>query len=281
MPSFSRDLKWELHKLFARPRTPAGFALLLAFQAILLALLHHGGVREEVRSSIVRLGFTFQENFTGATVAALMVGNTMTVLGALQVALVAGEIVSREIEDGTMRMLLCRPIRRGRVLLVKIITALIFTCAITSFITVCALALGMLSMGPGYWLIHSPKEDFIAHHEFWPGLTRFLAASAMMTVSNWTVACLAFMLSCLNVKPAAAAVAALAVLIVDDTLRNLPFFAAVKPHFVMTHIVAWIHVYERRVPWNFLLQNYSALLVLNAAFLAVGWFSFQRRDLKP
>lgn len=281
MPALLSDLKWELHRLFARGRTLAGFALLLAFEMLLLGLIQHGAVREEIRRSIERLGFTFPENFTGATITALMVGNTMTVLGSLQVALVAGEAVGKEIEDGTMRMLLCRPISRVRVLWGKLITALLFTCSITAFISLTSLGLGLLAQGPGYWLIHSPKEEFIAHHEFWPGLVRFFAATVLMSVANWTVACLAFMLSCLKMKPTAAAVVALAILIVDDTLRNLPFLATVKPYFIMTHVVSWIHIYERRIPWSFLVQNNSVLLAFDTAFVAVAWFAFRRRDLKP
>lgn len=281
MSSLVLQLRWELHKLFSRRRTLIGFAALFAFEVLLLFLLHDGAIRAEVRRTILRAGFTFTENFTGPTIADFVMSNAMSFLGNIQIALVAGELVSKEIEDGTMRMLLCRPIRRGRVLLGKLLTGLIFTCAVTSFIAVTSLLLGLLYQGPGFWLILSPKEQYVAHHEFWPGLVRYGAATGFMTLGCCSVTALAFMLSCLNMKPAAAAVVALSVFVADDTLRNLPYFASVKAHFVMSHIVGWIHLYDRRIPWEFLVRNYTILMALDTVLITAGWLAFQRRDLKP
>lgn len=281
MASLCLQLRWEFHKLFARPRTWLGFAAFLVFELLLIALMHHGAVREEMRRSIVRLGFTFPENFTGPTIAEFVMGNTMTILGNLYVAMTTGEIVAREIGDGTMRMLLCRPIDRRWVLALKLLTSIVFTGIVTSFITVTALAFGLIYKGPGYWLIFSAKEQLVAHFEFWPGMARYFIATAFMTLSVCAITTLAFLLSCLRAKPATAAIGSLCFFIVDDTLRNLPFLAAIKPHFVMTHVVGWLHIYDRRIPWDFMLRNSAWLLALEGAFVAAGWITFMRRDLKP
>lgn len=274
-------MKWELRKLFSRSQTRFAFAAFLTFEVLLLLLLQHGAVRDEVRRTILRVGFTFPENFTGPTIADFVMSNTMNILGNLQVALVAGEIVAREIDDGTMRMLFCRPVRRGRVFAVKLLTTMLFTGMVTSFIAISALVLGLSVQGPGYWLILSPKEEFVAHHEFWPGLVRYFAGTALMTVGTSCLTGLALMLSCLKFKPVAAAITALTAFLVDDTLRNLPFFASVKEHFVMSHIAAWLHIYDRQIPWGFLARNEAFLLALNAAFVTIGWLAFKARDLKP
>ena len=63
-------------------------------------------------------------------------------------------------------------------------------------------------------------------------------------------------------KPAAAAVLALST-------------------FIVTHVVGWVHVFECRIPWAVLRHEYSILLTLYLALIAVGWFTFHRRDLKP
>ena len=104
MSAFLIALKWELGKLFVRRRTHFAFVALLAFELLVMAMLQHPAVQEELRRSFLRAGFTFPENFTGPTIAAFAGGHTMTLLGNLVVALAAGEIVSYEIEDGTMRM---------------------------------------------------------------------------------------------------------------------------------------------------------------------------------
>lgn len=281
MASFLRLLKWELRKLLLRKRTAVGFAFVFCFELLLLAMLQRQSVRDELRQTIRRAGFTFEENFTGPTIASFMLNATMTIVGTLQVALVAGEIVSKEIEDGTMRMMLCRPVRRRTVLLAKLVTCLVFTALLTGFVCLTALILGLLYKGPGYWLIISAKEDFVAHHEFVPGLYRYFQATVLTAASICSVAVLGFMLSCLKMKPAAAAIMALAFFIVDDTLRNLPFFAGVREHFIMSRITSWLHIYDRRIPWTYLLESYSVLFAFDAACVCAGYLAFRRRDLKP
>ena len=48
-----------------------------------------------------------------------MLRTTVLLIGTLFVALVAGDIVAKEVEDGTLRVLPCQPISRLRVLTVK------------------------------------------------------------------------------------------------------------------------------------------------------------------
>jgi ABC-2 type transport system permease protein len=280
MNAFFRQLKWELRKLFTRKRTYIGFAAYLVFEIALLSLMQGETVRTAARRKIERAGYTFRENFTGPTVAASIMGTTMTVLGSLYIALVAGEIVAKEVEDGTMRMLLCRPISRLRILTVKLATCLLYTCAITVFIASTAMVIGVLVEGPGNFLIMPLKEDFVVSYEFWPGLGRYCAAVGLQTMSVFTITTLAFMLSCLKMKPVAATTIALSVLVIDETLRDVPFFASLQPYFLMTHVTAWIKVYEFPIPWGNLLQNYAFLFALNGVFVWLGWNSFRKRDFK-
>ncbi len=280
MSLFLVALKWELGKLFGRRRTQFAFLALLGFEMLIIAMLQNPAVQEELKRTFHRVGYTFPENFTGPTIAAFAAANAMTILGNLITALAAGEIVAKEIEDGTMRMLLCRPIGRARVLAAKLVTCLLFTGVISTFICLSTLALGLLYRGPGYWLILEPKESFVAQHQFWPGLGRYLAAIVLLTVSSSCVTILAFTLSCLKMKPAAATVLALATFIVDDTLRNLPFFASVKPYFIVSRVVVWLHVFDRRIPWGLLLHDYAILLSLYLVTAAIGWIAFMRRDIK-
>jgi len=46
---------------------------------------------------------------------------------ALYLALVAGDVVAKEVEDGTLRMILCRPVSRLRVGLLKYAACVLYT----------------------------------------------------------------------------------------------------------------------------------------------------------
>lgn len=281
MVSFRHLLKCEFGKLFSRRRTIIGFAAFLALELLLLALMQHGAVKGEIRRTVLRLGFSFAESFTGPTIAEFVMSGTMAVLGNLQVAMTAGEIVAKEIEDGTMRMLLCRPISRRRVFGAKLLTCVGFTVLVLGFIALTSLAIGLLYRGPGMWLFLAPSEQLAAQHEFWPGMVRYFTATAFMSLSTCCLATLAFLLSCLQAKPVTAAIGSLAFFLIDNTLRNLPFFAPIKPYFVMSHIVGWMHIYDARIPWDFMLRNSAWLIALELAFVTLGWCAFRRKDLKP
>ena len=69
--------------------------------------------------------------FSGATLGLLMLMWTTFLLGALYLALVAGDVVAKEVEDGTLRMILCRPISRLRVGFLKYSACVLYTFALT------------------------------------------------------------------------------------------------------------------------------------------------------
>ncbi len=284
--TFSMSLFWrqfcaELHKLFARKRTHIGFVALLVAELILLALLQVDTVRNYIRQDMLRAGASFAADFSGVTVAEYMMSNTMSSLGNLFIALVAGDIVAKEVEDGTLRTTFCRPVSRGAVFVHKYLVVLLYTVCVVGFLGVSALLIGLLFEGPGNVFFWSVKEGITAWFAFWPGLARYTLALPLLTLSVFSVTTLAFTFSCCNVKPAAAAALALTFFLVDDALRNVPQFRSAKEYFVMTRIVAWVHVYDEIIPWPYLRRNYSILLAGNAGLLAVAYAQFRRRDLKP
>lgn len=277
---FLRQFGSELHKLFARRRTHLGFVILLASELILLALLQVDAVRNLIRRDMLRAGASFANDFSGLTVAEYMMSNTMSGLGNLFIALVAGDIVAKELEDGTLRTIFCRPVSRGAVFIQKYLVTLIYTASVVWFLGTSGLLIGLLFEGPGNFFFWSLKEGIAAWFPFGPGLARYFLALPLLTLSVFSVATLAFTLSCCNMKPAAAAVLALTLFLTDDALRNMSEMRPLKEHFVMTRIVAWVHVYDEIIPWPFLQRNYAILLTIDAGMLAFAYTRFRRRDLK-
>jgi ABC-2 type transport system permease protein len=280
MRSFLTQLSWELRKLWARKRTRLGFAALPVFQLLLMWMLKQDSARALVQRAMERAGFTFAENFSGLTVATIIVGPSMSLLGGLFIALVAGEIVSKDVEEGTLRMILSRPVSRTRALAIKYLTCLIYACTITIYVCAMALALGLLFEGPGYLLVLPLKVQVSAHHEFWPGLVRYIAAAGLLAVSVFNVTALAFLFSCLKMKPAAATALAVLLYIVDDTLRSLPFFATAQGWFFTSRTISWLYIYPSPIQWDLILRNFGELLAFDLTLFAVAWWVFLRRDFK-
>src|SRR5580698_6544279 len=119
MKLFSRQLYFELLKLFARKRTYLGFAAYLVIEILMLVGLQMPGPSRMYKRAMTQYGLDFSHYLSGLTLAHTIVSLSIFFLGSLYLALVCGDIVAKEVEDGTMRMVLSRPVSRVRVLFLK------------------------------------------------------------------------------------------------------------------------------------------------------------------
>ena len=278
--TFLRQFRFELLKLFARPRTYLGFAVFLGIELIILLLLQLPKPKHMFQRSMIQHGLDFSHYFSGLTLAHVMVANTIFVLGSLYVALVCGDIVAKEVEDGTMRMVLSRPVSRGRILLLKYLTCLLYTWVLTLFVVASCLLLGIADRGLGGLIVVAPWEHVFGFFEAGPGLERFALAAALLGFVMSTLATMAFMFSCFALKPASATVLTLSLYIVDTVLRAVPYFEDYRDYFLSHHMAMWNQAFQPVIPWPDLLHSACYLGAFDLLFASVGAFYFARRDFK-
>ncbi len=280
MKLFLRQLSGELRKLFARKRTFIGFGAFVAFEIVILFLLRLDKVQDSVRRVIERAGYDSALYLSGLTLGFLIVVWTVFLLEALFLALVAGDVVSKEVEDGTMRMMLCRPISRGRILLLKAMVSVLYTFALTVFVAATALLAGFLNSGPGGLFVFAPLEGVFAFYDFVPGLLRYVGAIPLLAISLTTITAIAFCLSCFNMKPSAATVVTLSILFADTILKNIPYFESLRGWFLTMKMTAWVRIFEYRIPWESMIEDYAWLMAINATLFLIAWQVFSQRDFK-
>src|SRR5437762_6219645 len=125
---FYLQLRNELWKLFAKKRTYIGFLMfLLAQNVIILIFRFTNGPRANMMRTLEGNGYLAQEFISALTVATFMLLPIAYMLLPLYASLVGGDLVAKEAEDGTLRMILCRPISRTRLLLLKWVAGGIFS----------------------------------------------------------------------------------------------------------------------------------------------------------
>lgn len=280
MSLFFLQLRGELTKLFARKRTYIGFGAFLAIEALVLFLLQLPKPKAHFRRLLEESGYGFDQYFSGLTLGLLILMWTTFLLGALYLALVAGDVVSKEIEDGTMRMTLCRPISRGRVITLKYAACVIYTFALVAFIGGTALLAGIAYRGIGGLFAYAPLDKIFALYEFAPGLARYAASIPLLALGLLSITSLGFMFSCFKMKPAAATIVTLSLMFLDSIFRNIPYFESLRPYFITAHMATWLNVFVTYIPWPRMLEDYAYLLALDATFLLVGLANFCRRDFK-
>ena len=277
---FYLQLRSELWKLFAKKRTYIGFLMfLLAQNAIILVFRFTNGPRVSMMRTLEGNGYLAQEFISGLTVATFMLFPVAYMLLPLYVSLVGGDLVAKEAEDGTLRMILARPISRLRLLMLKWLAGSLF-----SLLLVMALGLfGLLFASVWFpWrglFVFIPGEVFSVFDAS-AGWRHYAAAHLMMATKAVTVMGLAFMFSCFNVKPAAATILALSFVFVNFIMQNIPYFRDLQHWFLTYHLNTWQFMFAQPVPWWKISASLSVLLGFNLTFLVVGMATFQVRDIK-
>jgi ABC-2 type transport system permease protein len=273
------QLRGELLKLFARKRTYMGFGAFFGLELLVLFLLHWKG-QDFLRRQIENAGYGADQYLSGLTLAFGILFFAIFLLGALYLSLVAGDLVSKEVEDGTMRMTLCRPVSRLRLLALKVVSAAIYTFALVGFVGGSALVTGLLYGGTGGLFVFAPAEKIFALLDFAPGLVRFAVALPLLACSLFTITALGFLFSCLNMKPAAATILTLSVFFADTILKTIPYLESIRDWFLTARMNAWIHIFETRIPWESMIEDYAWLFAIDATLLVLGWLAFEQRDFK-
>ena len=280
MSLFFLQLRGELWKLFARKRTYIGFGVFLGVEALILILWQLPGGQRWMKRMIEQSGGAFDQYFSGLTVAMIMLSMTVFLLGALYLGLVGGDLVAKEVEDGTLRLTLCRPVSRLRVLLVKYAACVTYTYALVIFIGLTALGAALLVRGTGGMFLIIPEERLITFFDFGPGLLRYLVALPCFALSLLTITTFSFLLSCCNMKPAAASISAITIFFVDYIFHLVPYFETYRPWMMTTHMSTWLNVFRTPFPWPQMVEDYGILLGLDATFFLFGAMIFSARDFK-
>ena len=91
---------------------------------------------------------------------------------------------------------------------------------------------------------------------------------------------LAFMFSCFNMKPAAAAILTLSLILIDRILMEIPYFHDLRNCFFGYHLNVWQLFLQSRIPWWQVGESVGILFGASLTFLIVGISVFQVRDIK-
>jgi ABC-2 type transport system permease protein len=280
MTLFALQLRSEFIKLFSRKRTYIGFGVFVAIELALISLLNMDVVQRSLQRVISRSGYAAEEYLSGLTLALLVLVWSVFLLASLYLALVSGDLVSKEVEDGTMRMILCRPISRLRILVIKALAGFAYTIILVVFIAVTALGAGLIYGGAGGLFVFVPTEGLFALYDFNTGLTRYAWAIPCLALSLTTISALGFFFSCMNIKPAAATIMTLSVFLVDMIMKNIPYFEDIRGWFLTTKMNAWLGMFEYQIPWESMVADYTVLMAINASLLVIAWAIFELRDFK-
>src|ERR1051325_5670922 len=249
---FIAHLLNELWKLFGKKRTYIGFGAFVVIQIIMLLMFKYTKWQTFVEQLLAGNGYLASEYISALTVVVAMVWPQSLLLMPLYVSLVGGDLVAKEAEDGTLRMILSRPISRSRLLGVKWLAGAIYAGVLALALGVIALSFARLYFPWKGMFVgvaeHSGENQIFALFPPNEGLTLYAFSHVFMIVNAIVMLSLSFMFSCFNMKPAAATILAISFFFMNFVMQHIPFFENYRNWFITHHFECWFLVFQEPIP---------------------------------
>lgn len=276
---FYLQLRNELWKLFGKKRTYIGFGAFVLAQLAMMLMFKFTHWQKDFERVLSGNGYLASEFISTLTVSVVMLIPQIVLLMPLYATLVGGDMVAKESEDGTLRMILSRPISRFRLLFVKWIAGIIFAIVLVVVLGLTALFFARLCFAWKGMFVFLPHEEFtiLSVDE---GLKRYICAQLLLAVNASTMLSVAFMFSCFNMKPAAATILALSYLFLNVVMEGIPFFDRYENWFITHYFRSWLLAFTNPVPWWQILQSEIILIAASTTAFIIGLTGFQVRDIK-
>lgn len=282
----------ELYKIFRKPRTYIAFGAVAAIVGLIqLGFYADGESYMQFGMQSFTDSFDIQGNIMNGYLMAYIILQLLLVHVPLLVALVAGDMISGEAAQGTLRLLLTKPISRSTLILAKFTASGIYTIALLLWMAVWALGISMLVFGVDDMLIlkSDSASQIIASDVMW----RYLAAFVFAAVALLTVSALSFFLSLFAENSIGPIMATMSIIIVFTILNtlDLPIFSSLKPFLFTSHMLGWKGFFDVTVNENneqivgsidnirAVLYSAGILLLHIAGFLVASIVIFRRKDI--
>ncbi len=277
---FLAQLKNELWKLFGKKRTYIGFGAFLLAQTAMLCAFRFTRWQNDFEKLLNGNGYLATEFISVLTVSVVMLIPQIMLLMPLYVALVGGDLVAKEAEDGTLRMILARPISRLRLLFVKWIAGIIFAVVLVLMLGLTAMGFASLMFPWKGMFVFAPGQNVFGILSAHEGLVRFAFSHLFLAANASVMVSVAFMFSCFNMKPSAATILALSFMFVSMVMENIPFFDRYENWFPTHHFKCWLLIFRDPAPWLQICQSEIILFAVSSTAFVIGAMAFQVRDIK-
>jgi ABC-2 type transport system permease protein len=268
-PGTGTVYRWEIRKLIAQKRTYIGIGAALVIPLIFIVALAadtSGGPDE------IPFGRYVRE--TGLAIPLVCMSFGSIWLLPLITALVAGDIVSAEDHNGTLKTILTRSVDRWHVFTGKLLAALTYTLVILVAYVGIGLAVGGLVWG------FDPLTT-LSGTRIEAGRALALTGAGVLAyfVPMIAMASIAILLSTVTRNSAAAVVGTLMISILLQVLGVIGGLEAIHPYLLSSQFDAWQGLLREPSDWDPVIRSMwvCALYGVPAAFAA--FMVFLRRDV--
>ena len=201
----------------------------------------------------------------------------MMSLVTLLAVIVAAGIVAAEFSQGTIKMLLTRPVKRWKILTSKYITVLLFSVLLSGILLISTALAGLLFFGVGGGTLLTWNGSEVVEASFW---LEALKLSALKFSSVWMISTFAFMLG--TVFRSSSLAIGLSIFLMFTGIQAvflLQNYEIVK-YYLFTHTdLTQFYTGNMLIPGITITMSILVLIVYFLVFMAISYWTFGRRDV--
>ena len=268
-PGVGTVYRWEIRKLIAQKRTYIGIGAAIAVPLIFIIALAAdptGG------PDGIPFGRYVRETGFAVPLVGLVFGSIW--LLPVVTALVAGDIVSNEDQNGTLKTILTRSVERWHVFAGKLLAALTYA------VVILAVYVGVGLGGGGLMGGCAPRPPLAGTTV---GGGRALVLTGLGTlvylIPLSAIAVIALLLSTVTRNSAAAVVGTLMVSIILQLLGQISALDAIHPYLLSTQFDAWQGLLREPADWSPVVQSAWVCALYAVPAGAAALTVFLRRDV--
>lgn len=270
----------ELYKIFKKWRTYIGFiAIGILVPIIHIAMVFEGKNTIDFMTRNIQQSFVFVGNLLNTYLISYIVLTSITVHIPFLITLVAGDLLAGEATAGTYRLMLTRPVTRGKFVTAKFIAGVIYTNLLILWLALMSLVVGYFIFGVGELLII--RGDMIIIFEQKDVLWRFLCAYGFASLGMTVVASLAYLFSSLVENAIGPIVGTMAVIIVFVIISaiNVDLLQSIRPYLFTNYISSWQLFFDDPIDITEILKSIGVLTLHVVLFFAATLIIFKRKDI--
>ncbi len=269
----------ELEKIFKKGRSYIAFgAIIIIILLIQMGLKVEGEFMLDMLMMNLKDTFYFQGNLMNGYLISYVVLNTLWIHVPILIAIVTGDLVSGEAQQGTLRLLLPRPVSRGKLLTAKFFAAIIYSTLMVIVVALFSLAIGIPLFGKGDLLVMFNRLNIFAQDDV---MWRFLLAYGFGIIGMWVIAALSLLFSVFSDNSLGPILLTFAVLIVFNILSTFEFgiFDPITPFLFTTYINSWMLFFDYDLEMNKIYLSLTVLLVHVAVLYAASYYAFIKKNI--
>jgi ABC-2 type transport system permease protein len=271
VPPWLRFFASELQLVFRRPRNLALLGVVAAVPIFLgvvlrLTLLSGDGGGPE-----------FLNQLAGNGVFLALVVLTLTqnaLLLPLSIAVVAGDAIAGEANQGTLRGLLTVPAGRTRLLAVKYAALLVFSVVVCLLVTVVSLVMGLLLFHTGPVTLLSGTTVSLGS-----GVLRVLAVAAYAAVAMMALSAIGLAASTLTQHPVGAIAGVLVLVVASEICDQVQQLSAIHAYLPTHWWLAWDGLFRSPMDLSGVATGLVSFAVYGAIFVSIAWARLTSADV--